>query len=312
MNFRKSLSLITIVIFGFVFCLAIAINGSRAAEVTRTDQSNEGELAVGQSTEDKKDEEGTRTAAWYQSDTATNAFGGVMTQWQFGPDVGYGETGQGYSYTDPLTGAYVSYQSSGMGMGSVRLPVYGGMNSQFGAASYGPWAGGQQYQPQATPGYDTQTSFGGDAFGTQYNYSQGQPNYAAMTGFSLMQNPATAGLGAAMLYGYGTGGTGFGTSFGAPATAFGGFGTAFSPLATGFGSGLTSAYRPTTFTGGLTGGYTGAYRPTTSGYGYPATSGYGYPVTQSAYGAYPGAVSPYGYSTQRAYGVPNAYGSYLY
>jgi len=325
MYFKKSLSLITILVFSLVFCLAVAINGARADAVRTSDQSEDTEMRVGETEEENTAEEGTRTASWYQLDQGTTGWGGTMQQWSFGPDVGYGETGQGYSYTDPLTGRYVSYQTSGMGVGAVPLPTYGGMNSQFGAASYGMFAGGNMPTTTATPGYDTQSSTAGDAFGQGYQYQTGAPNVTAMAGYGLMQNPSTAGLGLAMLYqgsaassGLGFGSTGYGASalgsFGsfAPTTAFGsglGFGSSYG-LTGGFGAPnpytanpySASVYRPTT---GFSAYGSTAY-PATSGYGYtggyPATSGYGYT------GGYP-ATSGYGYQGYPT-GSSNAY--YLY
>lgn len=287
MNFKRSISLITIFIFSFIFCIACSMNQVRAQArdayqtcidgecETDADEAEDGliSLFTSQSTADPG-----RTANWYQRDTASSAWGGTTTQWAYGPDVGYGETAQGYEYTDPLTGASVSYQVTGIGMGSIPLPMYGGMNSNLGTASYGPYAYGNRPVTQSTLGYDTQTSQAGSAFGQGYQYSMSQPNLTALVGTSLLQNPFTMGTGLAL------------ASMSGAFSGYGYSGALSSPLAyTGGGYGYPSY-----------GGY-GGYG-TSAGYGYPSYgySGYG---TSAGYG-YPSS----GYST--GYSTPYGYGGY--
>jgi len=280
MYYKKSLSILSILFFSCVFCIAIGIKSGKA-------QVRGDSLSTTSTTETEDDtvseSDATRTESFFKSDSQTTAWGATFNQYQFAPDVGYGETGYGYEYTDPLTGAYVSYSTSGMGMGAVPLPVYGGMNSQFAQASYGPYAFGQKPTTQATPGYDTQSSIGGDAFGTQYSYQTGTPNLTALAGWSLAQNPQTAALGYGMLYntaGYGSGlSTGispFGTASslglsgltsGAYTNPFATARTTYSPYSTGFSaSPYTTGFTSRPYTTGFsaspyTTGFTSAYNP---------------------------------------------------
>lgn len=175
------------------------------------------------------EEEAERSANVYQHDTVTSPYGETYQSWFYAPDIGYGEVGEGYSYTNQLTGETVSYHVTGMGMGSIPLPVYGGMGSQYGLASYGIFANGAIPVVQPTPGVYTETSTAGSAFGEGYQYAASRPDPTAIVATSLMQNPSTAALGYALAFS--SGGLG---SFSSSAN-IGGFG-GFS----GFGSSLSS------------------------------------------------------------------------
>ncbi|MEW5800893.1 MAG: hypothetical protein AB1847_02205 [bacterium] len=134
-----------------------------------------------------------RNANWYETQYGTSPFGGTWIMGQFGPDIGYGEQGVSYQYSDPLTGSYVSYMSTGMGMGLGGPFVgYGGMYSPVAAQSYGPYANGNNPQIQPTPGWSTKGYSSGNLFGQSTNYYQAQP--------------ALFGLGLYGLGGYGLGG----------------------------------------------------------------------------------------------------------
>ena len=279
MNIRKSISLITIFIFSFVICIACAMNVAKAQVRGDYPTCIDGECG----NEPEKSENSVnatvgmtnRAADYFQRDTSTNAWGGIMNQFSYGPDAGWGETGQGYEYTNPMTGASVSYKVTGMGMGSIALPMYGGMNSALGAQSYGPYAYGNQPVTQPTYGYDSQSSQAGNAFGQGYEYTRSQPNLTAMVGTSLLSNPFTMGSGLALA---------------AMSGAFSDFG------ASGYGA---SGYGASGYPGGYAAG--GAYGA--SGYGgVPSYGGYGGYAGSGAYG------SPAGYSS--GYGVPNNYGGY--
>lgn len=126
------------------------------------------------------DDEVTRDAAWYKINTGTSATGGTWISSQFGPDYGYGEQGTHYEYTDPITGMYTSYSTTGMGRAqgwAGMMPVYGGWNSAVGAQSYGPYAGGQTPSVQQTPFYDTQGYMSGSLFGPSTQAYQSQFNF---------------------------------------------------------------------------------------------------------------------------------------
>jgi len=162
------------------------------------------------------EDELTRGAAWYEVNTGTSASGGTWISSQFGPDMGYGEQGTRYEYTDPMTGMYTSYSSTSMGqapgmMGTV--PIYGGMFSAVGDQSYGPYSRGQNPSVQQTPFYDTQGFMSGSLFGpstqayqSQFNFMGGMmgsmfgafggygPNYSAgFGGFPQGMNPGNSG-----------------------------------------------------------------------------------------------------------------------
>ncbi|MGA1867965.1 MAG: hypothetical protein ACMUJM_05385 [bacterium] len=219
MSFKRLLSLITLVLFIF------AVSFMSSAPITRADEY-EDDIVVGKSVNEGTrgdhgmvdEEDAERSADLYQHDTMTSPWGEVIQTWHYEPDVGYGEVGEGYIYTNPLTGESVSYQVTGMGMGAIPLPIYGGMGSEFGQASYGIFSTGQIPVVQSTPGVYTETSTAGSAFGEGYQYAASRPDPTAMMATSLMQNPSTAALGYALAYT--SGGLG---SFSLP-TSFGGVG----------------------------------------------------------------------------------------
>lgn len=293
MNIKKSISIITILMFSFLFCITCTRNVNLAI-------AEESEECVGEEcTVDG--EEANRGSDFYQYDTQTTAWGGLLEQWQYGPDAGYGETGQGYTYYDPMTGQSVSMQTTGMGMGQLALPMYGGMNSQLAQQSYGPFAYGNDPNPQTLPGQDTMTSMAGNAFGQGYQYAAAQPNVNAILSQSLMSNPSTMGLGLAVaaqsgaFSGYGIGGTSYGLGgIGLGSAGLGGIGLGTSLGGYGLGSyGL----------GGV--GYGGSpYGTVIGGSAYGAS-----PYAASAYGANPYAASAYGASAYQQPYYGSSYGS---
>ena len=227
MRNKKAINFLIVILFILVFSLAINTNGSMAEDTSDTSENTEA----------------TRTADWYKQDAATNAWGGITQQFSFGPDIGFGETGSGYRYYDPYTGASVSYSTTGIGMGSIWAPTYGGIGSPLGTASYGPFVTGQVPELQPTYGYDTQSSFAGSAFGQGYQYSFAQPNYIAQLSQSLIQNPLSMGTSLALAF---------------LSSGFGGY--------SGYGySGLGYGY-PNTY--GSYSGYTGGYGLSRPYYGY--------------------------------------------
>ncbi len=117
-----------------------------------------------------------RSAAWYQTQYGTSPWGGTWMTGQYGPDVGMGQQGMVYQYQDPMTGSFVSYSTTGMGMGmGGPFAGYGGWDSALGPISYGPFAYGNVPQVMPTPGYGTQGSASGGLFGPQTSYYQAQP-----------------------------------------------------------------------------------------------------------------------------------------
>ncbi|MGA1824646.1 MAG: hypothetical protein ACMUIP_08265 [bacterium] len=144
-----------------------------------------------------------RTQSWYKKDAQTTPLGGTATQWSYGPDIGWGETGKGFTYTDPIMGATISYSITGFGMGTVAAPLYGGAQSIFGQGTYGPlWetaATGKAPVTSPTYGWSTQTSQAGSLFGTGYTYTYAQPDYALLLAAQLAKNPSTQSLGNTLL-----------------------------------------------------------------------------------------------------------------
>lgn len=144
-----------------------------------------------------------RSASWYKKDTQTTPLGGTQTQYSYGADIGYGETGYGFSLTNPFTGATISYSTTGYGMGTIAAPIYGGANSIFGMGTYGPlWqtaATGIAPQTSPTIGYTTQTSQTGNLFGQGSTYAFSQPDYNVLLAQQLVKNPSTQALGYAVL-----------------------------------------------------------------------------------------------------------------
>lgn len=164
-----------------------------------------------------EDDDDDRQAAWHQTEWSTDEWGGTWMKGSFGPDWGMGEQGQVMEYSNPMTGMYVSYKTSGMGMGmGGPFAGYGGMFSPVAEASYGPYAWGGQPQIQSTPGWQTRGYVSGDLWGQSTSYYQAQPNIFAMGIQSML-----GGLGGMFggwggfpgyNYGYGGYGGGYGSS----------------------------------------------------------------------------------------------------
>ncbi|MGA1869684.1 MAG: hypothetical protein ACMUJM_14200 [bacterium] len=208
MRNKKIISVVTIIFFILAYALVLGIQSAVAADSAIRTGNQTNTLSSGN--------ESTiiRNADWFQQDVATTGWGGIMQQYTFGPDVGYGETGRGYNYYDPLTGASVSYSTTGIGMGTIWAPVYGGIGSPLGSASYGPFVTGQAPVVTPTYGYDTQSSIAGNAFGQGYQYSVSRPNVTSLLSMSLLQNPYTMGTGLALAYSsLGLGGYGYGSGY---------------------------------------------------------------------------------------------------
>jgi len=117
----------------------------------------------------------TRTANWYEVNYGTTSLGGTFLTGQYGPDIGIGEQGFVYQYSNPLTGQYISYQSSGIGYG-VGGPYagYGGQFSPVAQASYGPFAYGNTPTLSPTPGVNTSGYLYGNLWGQNTNYYSAQ------------------------------------------------------------------------------------------------------------------------------------------
>jgi hypothetical protein len=346
MSQKKLLSLLTLVLFIF------AVSFMCRSTIARADES-EDDIVVGERVDEETrgdhgmvdEEDAERSSDVYQHDTMTSPWGETYQTWSYAPDVGYGEVGEGYSYTNQLTGETVSYQVTGMGMGSVPLPIYGGMGSEFGQASYGIFSSGGAPIVQPTPGVHTETSTAGSAFGEGYQYAASRPDPTAMIATGLMQNPSTAALGYAMAFSAGglgsfssptsIGGLGGVSGLGSGLSSFGSLGGIRSPLGLGGmgGLGLSTGFGGLGISAGLGGlGYTGARYGLNPGYnsysgGYapaPVYSG-GYVPTPSYGGGYVAppattAYTPYGYQnvpanpgtqgTQQQLAAPLAYPSY--
>ncbi|MGA1839477.1 MAG: hypothetical protein ACMUIU_02540 [bacterium] len=174
------------------------------------------------------DDEPSKSASWHETTFQTDAWGRTWTVGQFGPDVGYGEQGSIYEYTDPMSGAYISYSSTSMGVGAGGpMMGYGGMFSPLAQISYGPYAGGGRPQVQSTPGYDTMGYLSGSLWGNNTSYYQAQPNFMAQMMFGL------GGFGGGLFGGGGYGGGYSGAYSGGYGASYGGFG-GYSPFG-GFG-----------------------------------------------------------------------------
>jgi len=321
---KKSLSLLVIFIFTFAICLGIIGNRVNAQirtgdQVTATEgaKNTEGSLT---------DEELIRNESFYNYGETTTAVGAIQNWWEYGPDAGIGETGSGYTQTNPFTGATVTFSTTGMGAGAGGvLAGYGGMYSPVATQSYGMFAGGAtpQYNVNQKLGYNTQLNTSGSLFGPASTYTSSAVDPLMQLGMTLGQQSQTQGLGmaltslAALQYaspgGYGTAsafgspytsGYGIASAFGSPYTSGYGTASAFgSPYTSAYGSPYTSAY-----------GTASAYGSPYTGYSSPSV-GYG---TASAYGSpYTGYSTPYaGYGTASAYGspytgyaTPSAYGT---
>ena len=116
-----------------------------------------------------------RNAQWYQAYYGSDSLGGTFLRGEFGPDVGIGEQGFVYQYSNPLTGQYVSYQSSGIGYGvGGPLVGYGGQFSPVAEASYGPFAYGNIPTVSPTPGVNTRGFISGDLWGRNTSYYEAQ------------------------------------------------------------------------------------------------------------------------------------------
>jgi hypothetical protein len=305
---KKSLSLLVIFIFTFVISLGI-IGNKVKAQLRTGDQTSE-------ETEDSQsDDELIRNEAFYNYGETTNAAGGVTNWWEYGPDIGVGETGYGYTQTDPWTGTTVTYSTTGIGTGvGGPLAGYGGMYSPLASESYGIFAGGATPQYNVNPkyGYNTQLSTSGSLLGPSSTYTASTPDPLMQLGMTLSQQSQTQGLGLALatlsglqysqpfgssyLGGYGTslGGYGYSTPYAGYGTSLGGYG--YSTPYAGYGTSLGGYGYSTPYAGYGTslGGYGYGYGTGYSGYGYPSTSGYytgytggaGYYPTSSSYGYY--------------------------
>jgi len=170
-----------------------------------------------------------RNADYYNVQYGTSPFGGTWTMGQYGPDVGIGEQGYQYQYSDPLTGTFVSYSSSGIGAGLGGIWAgYNGMYSNVAQQSYGPYAYGNTPEVQPTVGWSTQGSTSGNLFGYNTNYYQAQPATYGLMGGLL------GGLGG--YYGGGYGLSGYGLSgYGLGGYGLGGYGLSGYGLS-GYGS----------------------------------------------------------------------------
>lgn len=110
---------------------------------------------------------------------------------RFGPDVGIGEQGTIYRYSNPLTGQNFTYSSTGIGLGlGGPFLGYGGMFSPVAGASYGPFAFGQIPIVGPTPGYDTTGYISGNLWGQNTSFYQARINpfaavlFGGLGGFS--------------------------------------------------------------------------------------------------------------------------------
>ncbi|MGA1874091.1 MAG: hypothetical protein ACMUIA_00625 [bacterium] len=125
----------------------------------------------------------TRYADWYESQYGSGPFGQTWMVGRYGPDYGIGEQGYTYQSYNPLTGSFVNYSSSGLGMGlGGPLLGYQGMFSPMAQISYGPFSYGQNPQVAPTPGWSTQGYTSGSAFGNYSNFYQAQPMFGLMGG----------------------------------------------------------------------------------------------------------------------------------
>lgn len=163
--------------------------------------------------EENGSETGTKTAAWYNFRYGSNLFGGTWKIGQYGPDIGLGEQGIDVQFQIPF-GGYVSYRSTGLGMGlGGPLMGYGGMFSPLASTSYGPYAYGGNPQIQSTTGWGTEGIMAGSLFGPNINYYAAQPGIMGLL-FGMFGGGLYPGFGA--YGGLGLGGFGFG--------GFGGYG----------------------------------------------------------------------------------------
>ncbi|MGA1825907.1 MAG: hypothetical protein ACMUIP_14725 [bacterium] len=214
----------SVIIFCIVYLTALPLLSGNsvctAQEVVRTTQSSTSSTQATKEDEKKTQAEtvssnayanflaslpttASRTQSWYKKETQTTPIGGTATQWSYGADLGWGETGSGFSYTNPLTGATVTYSTTGYAMGTVAAPIYGGAQSIFGQGTYGPLlqtaATGKAPQTSPTIGWTTQTSQAGNLFGTGYTYTAAQPDYGILLATQLTKNPSTQALGNVLL-----------------------------------------------------------------------------------------------------------------
>jgi hypothetical protein len=150
-----------------------------------------------------------RQADWYKVNYGTDASGGTILIGQYGPDVGIGEQGTVYQYANPLTGQFVSYRTTDIGVGfGGPLLGYGGMFSPVAQASYGPFAYGQTPVVSPTPGFDTAGFLFGNLWGQNVNYYEARPNP-----FAGLLLGSFSGFGPSIAYGglFGLGRIGLGT-----------------------------------------------------------------------------------------------------
>ncbi|MGA1824768.1 MAG: hypothetical protein ACMUIP_08895, partial [bacterium] len=301
MSYKRLLSLITLVLF------IVAVSCTCRLAIARMNEL-EDEIVVGERVDEQmKDDDGMtdeadvmRNAAIYQHDSTVSPYGATYQQWSYAPDIGYGEVGEGFSYVNPLTGESVSYQVTGIGMGAIPLPVYGGMGSQYGQASYGMFSTGSIPVVPSTPGVYSETSTAGSAFGEGYQYAASVPDPTAIVAMNLIQNPSTAGLGYAMAFASGA----MSSNFSLP-TSIGSFGSGLSSFGSLGGMNIMSGLGLSSGLGGF--GYTGAsygVNPGLNAYsgGYIPSYGGGYASAPLAYGnayapSYGGGyvANPYGY-----------------
>ena len=193
---------------------------------------NLGRIARAETDDDDDDD---RQAAWHQTQTGTNPWGGTWISGRFGPDVGYGEQGSYYSYQDPMSGNFITYSQVGMGMGmGGPLMGYGGWNSPLAGISYGPYAGGNMPQMNPTPGWSTQGYYSGGLFSPQISYTSGQYNPIA----GLFMGLLGGGLG-----GWGGSYGGWGGGLGGWGGSLGGWGGSYGSWGGSYGGGYPTVIR---------------------------------------------------------------------
>ncbi|MGA1824956.1 MAG: hypothetical protein ACMUIP_09860 [bacterium] len=257
-----------------------------------------------------------RTESYFTAEKETTPWGTVVFKGEYGPDLGIGETGSIYYFSDPLTGTQISYKEEGLGVGQLGvLAGYTGKYSPLASSQYGVFAGDTDYSKllSSTPGFSTYQQMGGNIMGS-YQYSTERPDPLYLAAQQLSAYPQTQQLGQTL-----------GALSLLGALGGGAYTSSYYPGSVYTQGALSSRYYPgSVYTQGalstlgslggysLTGTrpvstsfYTGITQPSSYTYGYPAAAAvaqpsytYAYPTLQSqyAYGGY-GGVSRYPYST---------------